>query len=210
MLLHPRQVLQQRPGLVLGAAFSLVLILLYFWSRGGQATDVRIVVRGGNVETFVDGKPALQSSFDTAGSGGISILVNPRETPPTLPSPSGIDHLTIRTLAGDLLFEESFKGAPREIWTVDSGRLRREDGAQQASLDRLPRQGGRQACQPLPWPRCLGTVWTSKLAGRRHFPVFVLPSASAANQNAAILEGKRSRIEWFREFAELLGEPSAG
>lgn len=35
-------------------------------------------------------------------------------------------------------------------------------------------------------------------------PVFVLPSASAANQNPAVLEGKRSRVEWFKELATLL------
>jgi hypothetical protein len=36
--------------------------------------------------------------------------------------------------------------------------------------------------------------------------VFVLPSASAANRSTANLEGKPSRLDWFREFArELAG-----
>lgn len=37
-------------------------------------------------------------------------------------------------------------------------------------------------------------------------PVFVLPSASAANQNPANLEGMRSRVDWFKEFAKLVAE----
>ncbi len=35
-------------------------------------------------------------------------------------------------------------------------------------------------------------------------PVFVLPSASAANRNVAVLEGMPSRIAWFRALARLL------
>lgn len=35
-------------------------------------------------------------------------------------------------------------------------------------------------------------------------PVFVLPSSSAANQNPAVLEGKRSRVEWWKEVAKVL------
>lgn len=35
-------------------------------------------------------------------------------------------------------------------------------------------------------------------------PVFVLPSSSAANQNPAVLEGKRSRVEWWKELAKAL------
>lgn len=42
-------------------------------------------------------------------------------------------------------------------------------------------------------------TWT--IAG---IPVFVLPSSSAANQNPAVLEGKRSRLEWWKELANEL------
>jgi TDG/mug DNA glycosylase family protein len=34
--------------------------------------------------------------------------------------------------------------------------------------------------------------------------VFVLPSSSAANQNPAVLEGKASRVEWWKELAHEL------
>lgn len=37
-----------------------------------------------------------------------------------------------------------------------------------------------------------------------HSAVFVLPSSSGANRNANRLEGKTSRVEWFRELAELV------
>ena len=76
-------------------------------------------------------------------------------------------------------------GKYRPTWLAFHGKTAAKKVARQSGL------GGYIQLGPQPW----------RVAGR---PVFVLPSASGANRDASRLEGKSSRLAWFRDLAVLL------
>jgi hypothetical protein len=119
-------------GGVLAAAVSLLLIVAYVWSRGGQTTRVRIEVNGDSVVTFVDGRPVHQAMLAGHLNGGIILFLPEWDRVPSLPTPRGIDKIKVSEAAtGRTLFEDDFSRSPVTSgkWTAVEGQLIYDVGA---------------------------------------------------------------------------------
>ncbi|MDZ4278760.1 MAG: hypothetical protein U1B78_06450 [Dehalococcoidia bacterium] len=125
---------------------NLALLALYFWSRGGATTDVRIEAIGSQYRAFVDGKLVLDETVGGPPSGGIGFQLRRDDLIPSLPKPSGIDSIRVTDHAtGDVLVDESFDEPPGQPWEELSGDWYVSDGVL-ATTER-----GMQAVDAQPW-----------------------------------------------------------
>ena len=118
---------------------NIVLIALYFWSREGSTTEVRIEAIGSTYRAFVDRRLIVTADFAGRDEGGIGLALPENGTRvPSLPEPSGIDWVRV-TDAGtsQVLFEDSFDGPPSDVWQDEGGSWRAHDGVFSVSSDRL-------------------------------------------------------------------------
>ncbi len=101
---------------------NLALIALYFWSRGGATTDVRIEAFGSEYRAFVDGELVAEGTFDGPTQGGIGLRLSQDYLLPALPKPFGIDSVRVTEFGTDtVLFEDDFNGSPSALWNNDRG-----------------------------------------------------------------------------------------
>lgn len=109
------------------AVFAIVpalLVALYFWSRGGQVTDLRLDADGNLFETAIDGRPGPNATFEAPSHGGIYVHLPPPREIPGLPGPRGISQITVtRRSDGKVLFRQRFsRDHDLSAWKVLSGK----------------------------------------------------------------------------------------
>ena len=108
---------------------NLILIVLYFWSRGGASTTIRIEAIDQNYRFFVDGELVAKQFFRSDAQGGIGLLLNKNSELPALPKPSGVDWVRVtQPNTGVVLFEDNFNGSYSDLWENDAGDWFVEDG----------------------------------------------------------------------------------
>ena len=108
---------------------NLALVTLYFWSRGGATTTIRIEAIGQNYRAFVDGELIGERIFQSDGQGGIGFLLNQQYELPALPKPSGVDWVRVTDAdTGEVIFEDNFDGSYSDLWENDAGDWYVEDG----------------------------------------------------------------------------------
>ena len=96
---------------------NVVLLTLYFWSRGGATTELRIDAIGSDYRAFVDGELIAEAHFEGRERGGVGIVLPRAGRVPSLPQPSGIDSIRVTDASsGEVIFEDSFDGQPSSIW----------------------------------------------------------------------------------------------
>ena len=123
---------------------NLALIALYFWSRGGATTNVRIEAIGSEYRAFVDGELVAEGTFDGPTQGGIGLRLSRDYLLPALPKPFGIDSVRVTEFGTDtVLFEDDFNGSPSAIWNNDTGAWSVQDGVF-TTTGRLPITTSRQ------------------------------------------------------------------
>ena len=116
------------PAVLLIVTVNIALIVLYLWSRGGATLHVRIETVGKDYRAYVDGRPIAKTQFDSLGKGGIAIAL-PGDQVPSLPGPSGIDHLRVTdTATGNVVLEDDFSGAISGTWRSTTGDWHVESG----------------------------------------------------------------------------------
>lgn len=118
---------------------ALVLLAAYGWSRGGQTTVLRVEANGQEFNLAVDGRSVLRESFGAAPSGGIVLVLNPRDEIPSLPEPRGFDYIEVREAGtGRLLFREECNRAPETSgWVITSGEVDVRGGTWDAAAGEL-------------------------------------------------------------------------
>ncbi|MBI5288413.1 MAG: glycosyltransferase family 39 protein [Chloroflexi bacterium] len=133
----PRQTLQhlrndRRAALAVGIAIlaNLIVLVAYVWSRGGQTTDVTVLMIGNDAGIAVDGKFAWAVA-DVEGApaaGGVLLTLSDTTSLPSLPGPRGITSVQVLDHNdGRVLFEDDFAGGPSPEWRI-SGDLIVQDG----------------------------------------------------------------------------------
>ena len=102
-------------------AINLLVLSMFFWSRGGQTTVVRFEAQGDNFAAYVDGELKVQAELAAPIQGGLILTVESTENIPSLPKPRGIDHVRVTDLTnGEVLFEDDFTSGVAGAWTEDS------------------------------------------------------------------------------------------
>lgn len=119
-----------RVPLVLFFIINALLLTGYLWSRGGQATHVRVIADDQAFQTYVDGKHLGTFAIEAAPtSGGIVLGMEPTGNIPSLPEPRGIDSVRVTDASsGDVLLEDDFSGGLSKSWSLLSGSASIEDG----------------------------------------------------------------------------------
>ncbi len=120
-----------RIAVAIAIAVNLLLLSAYVWSRGGQTTHVRVEARGDQFTIFVDGRQQAQAQLVAAPqSGGFALTLDDTHDVPSLPSPRGIDSVTVRALdTGELLFHDGFFSSPDDAtWTKRDGAFTDDGG----------------------------------------------------------------------------------
>lgn len=98
-------------------AVNIVLVALYFWSRGGATTHVRVEAVGSHIRAYVDGKMVVEAKYESRPQGGVGVRLARGYELPALPDPHGVDSVrVIDATNGELIFEDNFDGAPSELW----------------------------------------------------------------------------------------------
>ncbi|MCH8949803.1 MAG: hypothetical protein IIB87_05450, partial [Chloroflexi bacterium] len=109
---------------------NVALIALYFWSRGGATTDIRIEAIGSQYRAFVDGELVAEGTFDGPAQGGIGLRLSNNYLLPGLPKPFGFDSVRVTEVGTNkVLFEDDFNGSPSPLWNNDRGDWSVQDGA---------------------------------------------------------------------------------
>lgn len=117
------------PTVAVIIAVNLALIALYFWSRGGATTHVRIESVGSHIRAFVDGKMVAEASYDEAPQGGVGVRLERGYKLPALPDPTGFDSVRVTdATSGEIIFEDTFDGQPSALWEDERGAWYVEDG----------------------------------------------------------------------------------
>jgi len=127
----PRQILQhlrndRRAALAVGIAIlaNLIVLVAYVWSRGGQTTDVTVLVIGNDAGVAVDGKFgwAVANVEGAPAAGGVVLTLSDTTSLPSLPSPRGI--ASVRVVDhndGRVLFEDDFSDGLSPEWQTSEG-----------------------------------------------------------------------------------------
>ena len=109
---------------------NLALIALYFWSRGGATTHVRIEALGSEYRAFVDGELVAEGTFNGPTQGGIGLRLSNDYRLPALPKPFGFDSIRVTEFGTNtVLFEDDFNDSPSPLWNNDKGAWSVQDGA---------------------------------------------------------------------------------
>lgn len=117
-------------ALALFVAINFALLACYFWSDGGQSTHLRVEARGDQFTVIVDGRSQSQQQIaDAAPTGGIVLTLFDTQQLPSLPSPRGIDSISVTDLdSGAQLFGDDFSAPPAAPWEVSPGAFFVKDG----------------------------------------------------------------------------------
>ncbi len=122
-LVRPRRL----APLIIAAVVDIALICAFFWSRGGQVTELRIEARGQSFSTWIDGRASLAATIsDAPADGGLYVVIPAANPVPSLPRPRGIDRLVVTDLkSGAVLLKEDFAEDPARTqkWAVNGGRV---------------------------------------------------------------------------------------
>ena len=115
------------PNLVL----ILVLLGLYFWSREGSTTHVKIEAKGDQYTLFLDGREISSASLLGRPTGGIGYEQSSNPLP-HVPRFQTIKNIVVTDLdSGVVLFQENFEGSEldTEKWPYTQGTWEVEDCA---------------------------------------------------------------------------------
>ncbi len=129
-----RSLLPERPlrsvRLWLIVLVNIALIALYFWSRGGATTDIRIEAQGNDYRAFVDGELVAEGTFRGPTEGGIGLRLVTNYRLPALPKPFGYDSVRVTEIGtNEVLFEDDFEGGFSPLLADGKGEWSSEDGA---------------------------------------------------------------------------------
>ncbi len=123
---------------------NVVLLALYFWSRGGATTELRIEAIGSEYRAFVDGELIAEAHFEGRERGGVGIVLPRAGRVPSLPQPSGIDSIRVTDArSGEMIFEDSFDGRPSSVWEIVPDDWTISDGVLETSAGGLISTGFR-------------------------------------------------------------------
>lgn len=126
---------------VVAVFVNAVVAGAYFWSRDGQQTHARVEISGDTVRTYVDGRLHITADAPIAPGTEVVLQFESTDTVPSLPSPRGIDRITVTNLAsGEVLFEESFRDLPSTNdprWSALEGELFVQSGVLGSRTDAL-------------------------------------------------------------------------
>jgi hypothetical protein len=105
------------------AAINALLLVVFFWSRPGSTTTLRLEVVGSDFRAYVDGKLHGQASYDDYPAGGIGLQLSAANGIPSLPGPSKLKSVRVTdAVSGAVLFQDSFDGEDAGPWVASQGK----------------------------------------------------------------------------------------
>lgn len=96
---------------------NIATIAVYFWSRGGSATDIHIETVGEHYLVLVDGRYAMDGDFPQHASGGLGFALRSNSHIASMAQPAGIDSLRVMDpVSGKVLFEDDIGDSAKDDW----------------------------------------------------------------------------------------------
>ncbi len=100
-------------AVTIAVAVNLLLVGAYLWSRGGETVHLRMVARDDHFSVYLNGTMVADERLEAADTGGIRLTVADTDAIPSLPTPRGIDSVTVTSLDdGSVLFHDDFSSSP--------------------------------------------------------------------------------------------------
>jgi hypothetical protein len=128
---HVRRSRAAQIALAIALLLNVAAVSIWFWSRDGQTTLVRIEARGQEFSVYVDGHLQAQAVLaDVPASGGLALTLDDTHGVPSMATPRGIDSVRVTNLdTGDVVFEDDFSSPPGEAWSFVEGQFTPAGGA---------------------------------------------------------------------------------